>query len=213
MADYLSIIAQAVLDGDEKLVTKTVTEAMNAKITADDILNKGLIPGVQALGQRFKDGEAYLPEILISTRAMKSGVDKLKPYLGDKATPGKGTVVIGTVEGDMHDIGKNLVKLMLESNGFKVHDLGVDVPSSSFVKAARETSADIVALSALLTTTRICIPDIVKAFEQAKLRDNVKIMIGGAPITRTFADEMGVEGYADDCASAVDEAERLMKSA
>ena len=213
MVDYLSIIAQAVLNGDEKSVAQTVNEAMDAKITAEAILNKGLIPGVQALGQRFKDGEAYLPEILISTRAMKSGVDKLKPYLSDTATPGKGIVVIGTVEGDMHDIGKNLVKLMLDSNGFKVHDLGVDVSPDTFVKETREIGADIVAVSALLTTTMMRIPGIVQAMEGAGLRDRVSLMIGGAPVTRTFARSIGVEGYADDCASAVDEAEHLMELA
>ncbi|HEX77814.1 MAG TPA: cobalamin-binding protein [Dehalococcoidia bacterium] len=213
MSDYLDTIARAVQSGDEKLVTQTVAEALDAGLAPEEILNKGLIPGIQALGQLFKDGEAYLPEILISTRAMRSGVGKLSPLLAGKAVAKRGTVVVGTIEGDMHDIGKNLVKLMLESNGFEVHDLGVDVPADSFVRAARELNADIVAISALLTTTMVSIPDVVKALEQAGLRNRVKVMIGGAPITRQFADEVGVEGYADDCASAVDEADRLIKSA
>lgn len=211
MSDYLNTIIGAVQKGNEKLVAQTVTEALNAGIAPQEILNKGLISGIQAVGQLFKDGEAYLPEVMISTRATKSGIEKLKPHLAGVDIPKKGTVVIGSVKGDMHDIGKNLVKLMLESNGFEVHDLGVDVSSDSFVRAAQEANAEIVALSALLTTTMVYIPDVAKALEQAGLRSKMKILIGGAPITRQFADEVGVEGYGEDCASAVDEADRLVK--
>jgi 5-methyltetrahydrofolate--homocysteine methyltransferase len=213
MPDYLAIIAEGVRTGNQELVTKTVEEALKAGLAPGKILNKGLIPGIQALGQMFKDGQAYLPEILISARAMRSGTEKLRPHLSTKDIKKKGTVVIGTVEGDMHDIGKNLVKMMLESNGYEVHDLGVDVTADAFAKASRETKANIVAASALLTTTMTMIPDIVKALKEAGLKGKVKVMIGGAPITRQFADEVGIEGYADDCASAVDEADRLMKLA
>ncbi len=213
MPDHLTTMAEAVKNGDEKLTAQTVDEALSAGIAPDDILGKGLVPGIQALGQLFKDGEAYLPEILISARAMRSGTEKLRPLLADADFQTRGTVVIGTVEGDMHDIGKNLVKMMLESNGYDVHDLGVDVTPDSFAKAAQETNTDIVAASALLTTTMLIIADIVKALEKAGLKNKVKVMIGGAPITRQFADEIGAEGYADDCASAVDEADRLMKPA
>jgi 5-methyltetrahydrofolate--homocysteine methyltransferase len=170
------------------------------------------VPGIQQLGQLFKDGQAYLPEILISARAMRSGTDKITPLLAAKDIPNKGIVVIGTVEGDMHDIGKNLVKMMLEGNGYDVHDLGVDVTADAFAQEARNVNANIVATSALLTTTMTLIPDIVKALAEAGLK-KVKVMIGGAPITRQFAEEIGAEGYADDCASAVDEADRLMKLA
>ncbi|HEY82599.1 MAG TPA: cobalamin-binding protein [Dehalococcoidia bacterium] len=213
MPDYLARLAEGVRSGNQELVVQTVEEALNAGLAPEEILSRGLVPGIQALGQLFKDGQAYLPEILISARAMKSGTEKLRPYLASKDIPKKGTVVIGTVEGDMHDIGKNLVKMMLESNGYEVHDLGVDVTADSFARATREVNADLVAASALLTTTMTIIPDIVKALEEAGLRKKAKIMIGGAPITREFADEIGVEGYADDCASAVDEADRLMKLA
>jgi len=213
MPDYLATIAEGVQNGNQELVTQTVDEALGAGIAPGEILSKGLVLGIQALGQLFKDGQAYLPEILISARAMRSGTEKLKPHLATKDIQKKGTVVIGTVEGDMHDIGKNLVKMMLESNGYEVCDLGVDVTPDSFAQATRDANADIVATSALLTTTMIIIPDIAKALEEAGLRNKVKIMIGGAPITRQFADEIGVEGYADDCASAVDEADRLMKLA
>lgn len=213
MPDHLKVIAEAVKNGDEKLTVLTVDEALNAGIAPGDILGKGLVPGIQALGQLFKDGQVYLPEILISARAMRSGTEKLRPLLAGADIQSKGTVVVGTVEGDMHDIGKNLVKMMLESNGYDVHDLGVDVSADVFASEAKATNADIVATSALLTTTMTIIPDISQALETAGVRSKVKIMIGGAPITRQFADEIGVEGYADDCASAVDEADRLMKLA
>lgn len=213
MPDYLATIAEGVQNGNEKLVTQTVDEALGAGIEPGKILSQGLVPGIQALGRLFKDGQVYLPEILISARAMRSGTEKLKPHLAAKDIQKKGTVVVGTVEGDMHDIGKNLVKMMLESNGYEVHDLGVDISADSFAKATSDVSADIVATSALLTTTMIIIPDIVTALEKAGLKKRVKVMIGGAPITRQFADEIGAEGYADDCASAVDEADRLMKLA
>jgi 5-methyltetrahydrofolate--homocysteine methyltransferase len=213
MPDYLATIAEGVQSGSQELVTQNVDEALGAGLAPEDILSKGLVPGIQALGKLFKDGQAYLPEILISARAMRSGTEKLKPLLATKGIQKKGTVIVGTVEGDMHDIGKNLVKMMLESNGYEVHDLGADVTADSFAKATREVNADIVAASALLTTTMTMIPDIVAALTEAGLKNKVKVMIGGAPITRQFADEIGVEGYADDCASAVDEADRLMKLA
>ena len=211
MPDHLKTIAEAVKNGDEKQTIETVDAALNAGMAAGDILSEGLVPGIQALGQLFKDGQAYLPEILIAARAMRSGTEKLKPHLAGADVKKKGTVVVGTVEGDMHDIGKNLVKMMLESNGYDVHDLGVDVSADTFATEAKSTSADIVATSALLTTTMTVIPDISKALETAGVRSKVKILIGGAPITHQFADEIGVEGYADDCATAVDEADRLMK--
>ncbi len=211
MPDHLKTIAEAVKNGDEKQTVQTVGAALNAGIAAGDILGQGLVPGIQALGQLFKDGQAYLPEILIAARAMRSGTEKLQPHLTSADIQKKGTVLVGTVEGDMHDIGKNLVKMMLESNGYDVRDLGVDVSADAFAAEAKSTGADIVATSALLTTTMTVIPDIAKALETAGVRSKVKMLIGGAPITRQFADEIGVEGYADDCASAVDEADRLMK--
>lgn len=211
MADFLNSISQAVQDGDDKQVVELVGKPLESGISALDILEKGLIPGIQALGKLFKEGKAYLPEILMSCRAMNRGVDVLKPRLGSVDIPNKGTVVIGTVEGDMHDIGKNLVKLMLESNGFRVDDLGADVIPDLFVSAVRGKSADIVAMSALLTMTMVAMPAVIEALKKVGLRDKVKIMIGGAPISREFADQIGAEGFAEDCVSAVDEAIRLMK--
>ena len=211
MTELLSTIAQGVQDGDDKKVVELVGKALESSIPARDILEKGMVPGIQALGQLFKDGQAYLPEILISCRAMNRGVDVLKPHLANVDIPNKGKVVIGTVEGDMHDIGKNLVKLMLESNGFQVEDLGADVTPEVFVGAVQGTGADIVAMSALLTMTMVEMPGVIRAMEEAGLKNKVKILIGGAPITREYADQIGAEGFAEDCASAVDEAVRLMK--
>lgn len=211
MADSLSTLSEAVQKGDTKLVVQAVDEALDGGILPTDILHKGLMVGIQSLSQLFREGQAYLPEILVSTMAMKSGVDKLVPRFQGNDISRKGTVVLGTVYGDMHDIGKNLVKLMLECSGYEVHDLGKNVPIDAFIEATRDVKPDIVGLSALLTTTMTHIPQVMKALEQAGLRSAVRIVIGGAPITRQFADEIGVEGYADDCASAVDEVDRLMK--
>ena len=203
-------ISQAVRDGDDKQAVKLVKEALDEGVTAVDIMENGLVPGVQALGELFKEGQVYLPEILISTRAMNRGVEILKPLLAGVDVHQKGTVVIGTVEGDLHDIGKNLVAMMLDSNGFNVIDVGVDASLESFVSAVKENNADIVAMSGLLTTTIINFPAIIEGLEKAGLKDNIKVMIGGAPVTRQYADEIGAEGFAEDCASAVDEAKRLM---
>ena len=208
--DVLATISQAVQDGDAEKAGQSVTEALSNNVRANDILDKGLVAGIQALGTRFKNGEAYLPEILISVRAMKRGVELVRPHLNPEEAREQGTVVLGTVEGDLHDIGKNLVKMLLEGNGFRVIDLGVDVPTDNFVHAARAENADIVAISALLTVTMTSMPVIIDALEKGGLRGNVRVMIGGAPITREFADSISAEGFAEDCVSAVDEAKRLM---
>ena len=210
MESNLSAIPRAVEKGDDEQVLKLVKEALAGGVPAIDILEKGLVPGIQVLGKLFKDGQVYLPEILISTRAMNRGVDELRPHLDAADIYNKGTVVLGTVEGDLHDIGKNLVKLMLESNGFKVADAGIDVSTDSFVRAVQEQKADIIAMSALLTITMAYIPKVIEALDQAGIRKKVKVLIGGAPITREFADSIGADGFAEDCASAVDEAARLM---
>lgn len=211
MADVLESISDDVQKGDDKRIAELVSKALDSGLSALNILERGLVPGIQALGKCFKDGTAYLPEVLIGCRAMNCGVEVLKPLLVNIDKPRKGMVVIGTVEGDMHDIGKNLVKLMLESNGFLVEDLGVDVNPAAFVNAARDRKADIVAMSALLTITMVDMPNVIDLLKEAGLRDRVKVMIGGAPITREFADQIGADGFAEDCVSAIDEATRLMK--
>ena len=209
MADSLLALAEAVQEGDDKKTVQLVREALDGGTPAVDILENGLVPGVRALGQLFKDGQVYLPEILISTRAMNRGLDVLQPHLAGADIHKKGSVVVGTVEGDLHDIGKNLVAMMLSSNGFNVIDAGVDVTPEAFVAAARENDADIVALSGLLTTTMVNFPRVIEALNAAGLK-KVRVMIGGAPVPRGYADEIGAEGFAEDCASGVDEALRLM---
>jgi len=210
MTDFSSGLSQAVQEGDSKKVVQLVKEALAKGLSAMDILEKGLVSGVQALGRLFKDGQVYLPEILISTRAMSKGLEELEPHLAGVDFHQKGTVVLGTVEGDLHDIGKNLVGMMLGSNGFNVVDVGVDVSADSFANAAKESNADIVALSGLVTTTITYFPAVIEALEKAGLKNKVKVMIGGAPVNRAYADEIGAEGFAEDCTSAVDEAARLM---
>ena len=210
MASYLGIISQAVQDGDHNKVVQTVEEALKDGMPVIDVLEKGLVPGIKALGERFKDGEVFLPEVLISARAMNRGVEVLKPHFTGEENQKRSTVVLGTVEGDLHDVGKNLVKMMLECNWFHVVDLGIDVPAASFADAAREHKADIVAVSSLLTITMVNIPGVIDALEKSGLRNKVPVMVGGAPLTREFADSIGAEGFAEDCASAVDEAKRLM---
>jgi len=210
VTNFSSALSQAVQEGDDKKVVQLVKDALADSLPAIDILEKGLVPGVQALGRLFKDGQVYLPEILISIRAMNRGVEELQPHLAGIDIHQKGIVVLGTVEGDLHDIGKNLVRMMLESNGFNVVDMGVDVSADSFVNAAKENNADIIAMSALVTTTIIYFSTVIDALGKAGLRNKVKVMIGGAPVSRAYADEIGAEGFAEDCTSAVDEAARIM---
>jgi len=202
-------LANAVQNGDDDETVKMVKDALAEGVPAMQILDGALVPGIQQLGELFKDGEVFLPEVLIACRAMDRGVAELRPFLKTDDVHRKGKIIIGTVEGDLHDIGKNIVRLMLECGGFEVIDLGVDVPATTFVDAVRQHSPDIVAMSALLTITMTNMPDIITALEKAGLRDRVSVMIGGAPITREYADQIGAEGFAEDCASAVQEAERL----
>ncbi len=209
MADFLTIISEAVQNGDDKKVVQTVEEALKQGMPANEVLDKGLVPGIQALGERFKNDEVFLPEVLISARAMNRGVEMLNPHFTGEIQK-QGVVVLGTIEGDLHDIGKNLVKLMLEGNGFRVVDVGIDAPAASFADAAREHKADIVGVSSLLTLTMNMIPQVIEALEKSGVRDKVRVMVGGAPTTREFADSIGAEGFAEDCVSAVDEAKRLM---
>ena len=205
-----SVLSDAVQNGDDRATVQMVKDALGAGVPAVDILDGALVPGIQRLGELFTNGEVFLPEVLISCRAMDRGVDELKPYLSVGEAHRKGKVLLGTVEGDLHDIGKNIVRLMLECGGFDVIDLGVDVPASDFVAAVREHSPNVLALSALLTITMTTMPEVLKALEQAGIRGDVRVMIGGAPVTREYADEIGAEGFAEDCASAVLEAERLV---
>ena len=183
-----------------------VQKAIDEGIGAKDILEKGLMAGMSIIGDKFKVNEIYVPEVLVAARAMKAGIEPLKPLLASSGVKSKGTVVIGTVKGDLHDIGKNLVKMMMEGKGLEVHDLGVDVSSEQFIDAAREHKANIVACSALLTTTMTEMKGVVEAMKTAGLRDKLTIMVGGAPITDAFCKSIGADLYSPDAASAADDA-------
>lgn len=209
MADLRSI-ADAVKNGRAKVVKQLVPEALAEGIPVSEILNNGLLVGMTELGELFKKNEVYVPEVLVAARAMKVGTDLLKPYMMSADIQSRGVVAIGTAKGDLHDIGKNLVRMMMEGSGFTVLDLGVDVAPEKFVEAVQTNGAQIVAISALLTTTMPAMRECIEALEKAGLRDKVKVMVGGAPVTQSFADEIGADAYTPDAASAAERAVELV---
>ena len=204
MEELLKDISTLLQQGRAPKVKEKVQEALDQGISAKDILEKGLLDGMGVIGEKFKNNEVYVPEVLIAARAMNAGVALLRPYLVEAGVESKGTVVIGTVKGDLHDIGKNLVKMMMEGKGLNVVDLGVDVSAEQFVTAAKENNADILACSALLTTTMTEMKNVVDAVKAENL--DVKVMIGGAPVTQSFCDSIGANSYTADAASAADAA-------
>ena len=212
MAGDLKQIADNLIKGKTPEVKELVQKALDEGVDVEKVLNGGLIAGMNVVGAKFKANEFYVPEVLIAARAMKSGMEILRPILAEKDVKSAGRVVLGTVRGDLHDIGKNLVGMMLEGAGFEVIDIGVDVAAEKFVEIAKERKASLIGLSALLTTTMISMKDVVRAVEEADLDSKVKIMIGGAPITQSYTDEIGAQGYAPDAASAVDKAKELLKT-
>ncbi len=202
----LNVISEALQRGDAEKVEELVKKALEENLTPKKILEDGLIKGMDIIGTKFKKNEVYVPEVLIAARAMHAGMGILKPKLIECGVKNIGKVAIGTVKGDLHDIGKNLVKMMLEGAGFEVIDLGIDVSPDKFVEAVKEHKPNIIGMSALLTTTMVNMAEVIKALEAAGLRDKVKIMIGGAPITQNYTDQIGADGYSPDAASAVDKA-------
>ena len=204
MADILQKIASNLYEGDDGAVAELVQEALDQGLAPPDILSGGLIAGMDEVGKDFKAGELFVPEVLIAARAMHAGMGVLRPLLAESDVPSAGKFVIGTVEGDLHDIGKNLVRMMIEGAGFETVDLGTDVKPDAFVEAVREHQPALVGMSALLTTTMVNMKGTIEALEEAGLRDSVKVMIGGAPVTAAFAEEIGADAYAPDAASAVD---------
>ncbi|WP_373500990.1 B12-binding domain-containing protein [Desulfococcus sp.] len=201
-------IFQAVMTFDEASVKKLVQAELDAKTDIDSILNEGLIGAMDEVGRRFSEGDLFVPEMLMAAQAMKGGLAILKPFLAEGANESKGTVVIGTVKGDLHDIGKNLVAMMMEGAGFNVVDLGVDVDAAKFVAAAKDNKAHVVALSALLTTTMPAMQTTINAIREAGIA--VKTIVGGAPVTQAFADQIKADGYSDDAPGAVELARRLI---
>jgi len=210
MDDKIRAIFQCIVEGDNPGVQENVHTALAAGLDAGTILNQGLIAGMAEVGRLFEEGEYFVPEMLISARAMKSAMAILKPHLTSEQVGSAGKVAIGTVKGDLHDIGKNLVSLMLEGAGFQVVDLGSDVPPEKFVDAVKNNGVNIVAMSALLTTTMVNMKATVTALQEAGLRDKVKVMIGGAPVTDAFAKQVGADGYAPDASRAVAVAKVLL---
>lgn len=197
-------ISALVQKGDRRGVKTAIETALSEGFTAKEILDDGLIGGMMVIGEKFKRDEVYVPEVLIAARAMNMGVSVLKPYLTREGVEPVGKAVICTVQGDLHDIGKNLVKMMLEGVGIECIDLGTDISAEQVVEAVKESGAEIVALSSLLTTTMEYHKDIVDALKEAGLRDSVKVMIGGAPVNAEFAEQVGADGYAPDAATAAD---------
>ena len=208
MAD-LQALADALIKGDRDTVTELTKAALDEGTGPKEILEKGLIAGMSVVGKRFKANEIYVPEVLIAARAMRSGMDILQPKLVEAGVEPIATVVLGTVKGDLHDIGKNLVGMMLTGAGLKVVDVGTDVSPDKFVEACKESAAAVCAMSALLTTTMPQMTDVVKALKDAGVA--TKTIIGGAPVTQNYADEIGADGYAADAASAADVALELIK--
>lgn len=192
--------------GKAKIVKTLVQEALDQGLSAQEILMNGLLAGMNIVGQKFKNNEVFVPEVLIAARAMSKGTEILKPYLAEEGAVAAGKVCIGTVKGDLHDIGKNLVKMMLEGKGFEVIDLGVDVAPETFLQTALDEKCDIVCCSALLTTTMPMLGEVVKTFEEAGVRDQFKIMVGGAPVTQAFCDQIGADAYTTDAASCAEKA-------
>jgi corrinoid protein of di/trimethylamine methyltransferase len=209
----LEEISKYLQQGRAKNVKELVQKALDEGIEPTDILNEGLLDGMGIIGEKFKNNEVYVPEVLIAARAMYAGMEIIRPILTETGVKSIGKVVIGTVKGDLHDIGKNLVKMMMEGRGLEVIDLGIDVSPERFIEAAKEHDAQIIACSALLTTTMTEMKNVVEAAKEAGIRDQVTIMVGGAPVTDSFCKSIGADIYTADAASAAEEAARVCKSA
>jgi 5-methyltetrahydrofolate--homocysteine methyltransferase len=210
VADILQKIASNLYDGEDQEVAELVQQALDQGMDPGEILQGGLIAGMDEVGRDFKAGDLFVPEVLIAARAMHAGMGILRPLLAESDAASAGKYLISTVKGDLHDIGKNLVRMMLEGAGFETIDLGTDVGPEAFVEAVREHRPQLIGMSALLTTTMVQMRTTIEALEEAGLRDSVQIMVGGAPVTDAFAREIGADAYAADAASAVDVARGLV---
>jgi len=209
-SSILEQIASNLYNGEDEVVADLVQQGLDQEVSPAELLNGGLIAGMDEVGKDFKAGDLYVPEVLIAARAMRAGMNILRPLLAEADVPTAGKYIVGTVRGDLHDIGKNLVKMMLEGAGFETIDLGTDVSPDGFVTAVREHQPQIVGMSALLTTTMPGMKATIEGLVEAGLRDTVKIMIGGAPVTAAFAEQIGADAYAPDAATAVDVARNLV---
>lgn len=208
----LTDISENLQKGKAKVVKELVQQAIDEGIPVQQILNDGLLAGMDVVGEKFKNNEVFVPEVLVAARAMNMGAQLLKPLMNEAGVEAKGKVCIGTVRGDLHDIGKNLVKMMMEGKGLEVIDLGTDVSPETYVQTAIDQNCQIICCSALLTTTMNTMEEVVKKVEEAGIHDKVKIMVGGAPVTQTFCDQIGADCYTPDAASAADAAVAICKS-
>ena len=209
----IEAIYQAVLQGDAEEAASQVQAGLRAGLPASEILNKGCIAAMGEVGRLFEEGEMFVPEMLIAARAMQAGMNLLRPHLAEGEIASSGKVALGTVAGDLHDIGKNLVGMMMEGAGFEIVDLGTDVSAAAFVEAVREHHPHVIGMSALLTTTMPSMIATIEALTEAGLRDKVKVLVGGAPVTQAFADEIGADGFAPDASSAARKAKQLLGAA
>lgn len=207
----LDDLTQSVIDMDVERASELASRALDEGVEAEEVLNQALVPAMDVVGEQYEQGERYVPEMLLSAQAMKAAMEILRPLLAESGVEPKGRVVMGTVEGDLHDIGQNLVSMMLEGAGFEVHNLGTEVPADRFVAGTKEHNAHLVGLSALLTTTMTHMPEVIQALQENELRGRVKVMVGGAPVDQGYAEEIGADGYAPDAGSAVKLAQRLME--
>ncbi len=203
MNELLEEISEKIIGMEPEKVGELTQKALDEGLDPEKILKEGMIPAMDQVGDEYERGDRYVPEMLISAEAMKEGMKLLRPLLAEAGVESAGKVLMGTVEGDLHDIGQNLVSMMLEGSGFEVINLGAETPADKFVEGVKENQADLVGMSALLTTTMTHMPEVIEALQEAGLRDKVKVMIGGAPVTQDYADEIGADGYAPDAASAV----------
>ena len=210
MSEILEQISTAVIEGDMDEIHDLTEDALDDGLKAEEILNKGLMPGMDYVVVEFKAGNMFVPEVLRSAKTMQGSMDILKPLLAESGVKMVGKVLLGTVKGDLHDIGKNLVGMMCEGAGFEVKDIGKDIAPEDFVEAVKEFEPDVVGMSALLTTTMRAMESTIKVLEEAGLRDKIKIMIGGAPVTKAFADQIGADGYASNAASAAELAKKFV---
>jgi 5-methyltetrahydrofolate--homocysteine methyltransferase len=210
MSELLAKMAESLIAGKVDEVTDLTNQALDANVSSKDILEKGLLAGMEVVGKRFKANDMFIPEVLRCAKCMHGAMEILRPLLAETGVETAGTFVIGTVKGDLHDIGKNLVGMMFEGAGFQVVDLGIDLEPAAFVEAIKEHKASLFGMSALLTTTMPKMAETVNAIKEAGIRDQVKIMIGGAPVTAEFAKEIGADAYASNAASAVDKGKELL---
>jgi len=207
----LSKLRDAIIDGDDARALEITNEALQQDADPAELINTWMIPAMDEVGRRFEAQEFFFPEMLLAARAMQRALDPLRPLLAASGAKPAGRIVIGTVKGDLHDIGKNMVGYMLEGAGFEIHDIGIDVPAEKFLEAVDTYNADILAISALLTTTMPEMAAILDKLKQAGMRSRIKIMVGGAPVTRSFADEIGADGFGESAGSAVSVARSLMR--